>query len=81
MMMFWLSPSPWLVSGGWDRALAAILVLPRMCLILKLYSCRSACHHAILQLRFLGDFQYVRLVWSVRMVNVLKHILGRALEL
>jgi hypothetical protein len=48
MTMLWLSLSPWSVPGGWDRALAIILVLPGMCLISKSYSCRSACQHAIL---------------------------------
>jgi hypothetical protein len=62
MMMFWLLLPPWLVLGGQDKALAGMLVLPGICLILKLYSCRFMCHCAILQLRFLGAFQYVRLV-------------------
>ena len=60
MTMLWLSPSPWSVLGGWERVLAMMLVLPSMCLILKLYSCRSACQFAVLRLR---------LAWSVRMVN------------
>jgi len=35
----------------------------------KSYSCRSVCQCAVLRLRFLGDFQYWRFVWSVMMVN------------
>ena len=69
IMTSWLSFSPLSIPGGCDNASAGPFVLPGMCTILKLYSSRSVCQRACLRSSFLGAFQYVRFVWSVRIVK------------
>ena len=68
-VIFWLLFPPWSASLGLDKVSAIVFVFPGMCTISKLYSCRSVCHRAVLLFRFLRAFQYVRLAWSVRIVN------------
>src|SRR6266403_123671 len=64
-----LSSSPWSELGGRDSSSAGVLILLGMCLMIKSYSWRSACHCAVRRFSFCGAFQYCRLAWSVRMVN------------
>src|SRR6266404_4545776 len=64
-----LSSFPWLELGGHDSSSAGVLILPGMCLMIKSYSWRSACHRAVRRFSFCGAFQYCRLAWSVRIVN------------
>src|SRR6266478_8178196 len=64
-----LSLSPWSELGGHDSLSAGVLILPGICLMMKSYSWRSACHRAVRRFSFCGAFQYCRLAWSVRIVN------------
>jgi len=43
----WLSLSPWFEFGGRDSSSAGVLIFSGMCLMMKSYSWRSACHHAV----------------------------------
>src|SRR6267142_4042775 len=69
MMIFWLLFSPWSTPGGRDRVSAGMLVFQGICLISKLYSCKSACQCAVHLFRFCGDFQYISFAWSIMIVN------------
>ncbi len=42
-----LSWSPWSEFGGRDSLSAGVLIFPGMCLMIKSYSWRSACHCAV----------------------------------
>ena len=53
---------PWSELGGCDNSSAGVLIFPGMCLIMKSYSWRSACHCAVRWFSFWGAFQYWRLV-------------------
>ena len=43
----WLSSSPWSELGGRDSLSARVLIFPGICLMMKSYSWRSACHRAV----------------------------------
>src|SRR6266478_3381619 len=60
---------PWSEFGGHDSLSAGVLIFPGMCLMMKSYSWRSACHRAVQRFSFCGAFQYCKLVWLVRIVN------------
>ena len=60
---------PWSAFAGRDSASATVLVFPGTYSSWKSYSCRLACHLAVHQFRFLGDFQYCRFAWSVHIMN------------
>ncbi len=48
----WLLLSPWSELGGCDSLSAGVLIFPGMCLMMKSYSCRSACHRAMQRFSF-----------------------------
>ena len=64
-----LSCSPLSTPGSHDSMSGAAWIFLGTCLKMRLKSCRSENHHATCRLTFLGDFQWSKLAWSVRIVT------------